>query len=203
MVVLPDVCKVRRIVDILNSCAHNGFPVVYSQTRRASELALEEKKQKELELELERSPAALQLLRQRDMAAQEGAMATSEAAERISVRSASLPSNNSSNRHSKDDQSPGVLRRSITTAGSLGLSSARQLQRRVSAASFASQGRVGGSTSSSSRMRRMSSRSLSPCSRRSSDGDLMNSQSIADEMLDAHNYDASIKLGGAPYCAGS
>ena len=199
MVVLPDVCKVRRIVDILNSCAHNGFPVVYSQTRRASELALKEKKQKELELELERSPAALQLLRQRDMAAQEGAMATSEAAERISVRSASLPSNNSSNRHSKDDQSPGVLRRSITTAGSLGLSSARQLQRRVSAASFASQGRRKHSVilkDAAIAADGMSSRSLSPCSRRSSDGDLMNSQSIADEVLDAHNYDASIKLGG-------
>ena len=27
-------CKVRRIVDILNSCTHNGFPVVYSQEER-------------------------------------------------------------------------------------------------------------------------------------------------------------------------
>ena len=31
VVVLPDVCKVRRIVEILNSCSHNGFPVVGSK----------------------------------------------------------------------------------------------------------------------------------------------------------------------------
>ena len=164
---LPDVCKVRRIVDILNSCAHNGFPVVYSQARRASELALEEKRQEELELELERSPAALQLLWQRETTAQEGAMATIEAAERTSARSASLPCNDSSNRHSKDDWSPGVLRRSVTMAGSLGLSSARQLQRRVSAASLASQGRRKHSAilkDAAIAADGMSSRSLSPCS---------------------------------------
>ena len=189
VVVLPDVCKVRRIVDILNGCAHNGFPVVYSQVRRASELALKS----ELELERQRQR---QCQRQREETAHEGAMATSEAEDTSCSRGSSLPSNDSSEKR-PSNLSPSVLRRGVTMASSLRRFSTLQLQRSVSA-SLASQGRRKNSVGlkdAAIAADGMSARSFSP-EQMARGGELVSSQSIADEVLDAHNYDASIKLGG-------